>query len=110
MCIASAVQFDTVFLGSDIHLGINTRDDHVDYRRVMSCAPITTDGYILDTVNISSLNYTDTSLDGYEDMRFIPYAYGENTLIGGNVTYAFSNYSWIYSEGWNLLFRSYDLE
>lgn len=94
MCIADAIQFDTGFMNSATHFGINTKDQ-IEYRRVMSCAPITTDGYVTDWVNVTGLNQTDDAdqsvLDGDAWRK---YTYGQSYYFNDNTTFAYSNFTW----------------
>lgn len=111
MCIANAINFDTGFLRSDTHFGINTKKNHVEYRKVMTCAPITTKGYVAGYFNASEMNETAGLGDtAYTDETFLTYSYGQGVFFTDNTTYAFSNYSFDYSVGYWLPFRIYDLE
>lgn len=111
MCIADAVQFDSGFLDSQTHLGINTRDNRIQYRRVMTCAPITTEGYVSGYVNISELNIKPDFAIGIADGdAWLKYSYGQNVVFTDNTTFAFSNLSWDYSQGYWLPYRMFDLE
>lgn len=55
LCIMNAIQFDSGFIDSRTHLGINTRDDSIQYRRVTICTPTSTGGYVSNHVNGTSL-------------------------------------------------------
>lgn len=83
MCIADAVQFDTGFLNSHTHFGINEKETRIEYRRVMTCAPITTDGYVASSyVSLSDLNVSETyGIWAYEDEKFLRYNYGQSAYV-----------------------------
>lgn len=111
MCLTDAIQFDSGYLNSYTHLGINTKHDRVEYRRVMTCAPITTDGYMSGYVNATNLNITDDYASTlYEGDMWLKYAYGQSLLFNDNTTYAYSNFSFDLSQGFWLPYRIYDLE
>lgn len=92
MCVADAIQFDTGFLSSQNHFGINVKDD-IEYRRVMTCAPIKTDGYVTDYVSELDLseNADQVVLEGD---TWLKYTYGGSYYFNDNTTYAYSNFSW----------------
>lgn len=96
ICLTKAIQFDTGYISSFTHLGINTRDDHVEYRRVTTCAPIKTDGYVSGFVNVSDLSVADDYYYNYvphDGEMWQKYAYGQSLAFIDNTTFAFSNYS-----------------
>ena len=96
LCIADAIQFDSGFLNSRDHLGINTQD-HIEYRRVLTCAPITTDGYVSDYVNSTGLNASEDALtqqSTFDGETFLKYNYGQNGYFNDNTTFAYSNFTW----------------
>lgn len=94
MCIADAVEFDTGFMSSRTHFGINTKDDHIEYRRVMTCSPITTEGYT--TGYVKELNISDDAQQiPFESDEWIEYTYGQNSgYFNDNTTFAYGNFSW----------------
>ena len=110
MCLTKAISLDTGFIGSRSHFGINSHTDEIEYRRVMACAPITTEGFVSGYVDSGELAMAAESGGFYEHETFLKYSYGQGTLFTDNTTYAFSNLSWGYSAGWNLPFRIYDIE
>ena len=109
ICIADAVQFDTGFLNSQTHFGINSRDDQVEYRRVMTCAPITTDGHVSDYVDSADLNLT-IDLGFATGETFRKYEYGPGLWFPDNTTFAYSNLSFQYSVGYGDAYEIYKIE
>lgn len=104
ICVAEAVQFDTGFISSRTHFGINFKDDHIEYRRVMTCAPIKTDGYVSSWVNVTdldALSYLDSEF--FQDETFLTYNYGPNIDLFNtnetNATFAYSNLTFSTSFG-----------
>lgn len=94
MCIADDVQFDSGFINSQTHFGINTKDQ-VEYRRVLTCAPIKTDGYVTDWVNNTELNQTaDADQNVYDGDTYLKYQYGQSYAFNDNTTYAYANFTW----------------
>ena len=101
MCTDSAVQFDSGFISSHTHFGINNGRDRVEYRRVLTCAPIQTEGHVSGPVDAAGLNYTyftgfnatDDPFLWFPDEKFTKYAYGQNSLFDDNTTYAYSDYT-----------------
>lgn len=95
MCIAPGISFDSGFLSTRTHLGINTRD-HIEYRRVLTCAPITTEGYVSGYVNVTELdiNYDNAQQNTFEGETWLKYMYGNNYYFNGNTTFAYSNFTW----------------
>ncbi|KAF2120689.1 hypothetical protein BDV96DRAFT_641351 [Lophiotrema nucula] len=46
ICNGTAIEFDSGYLRSDLHLGINTHvEDSISFRKVLSCAPLAADKY-----------------------------------------------------------------
>jgi hypothetical protein len=93
MCVADAIRFDSGFIDSRTHFGINSKEDHVEYRRVTTCAPIKTKGHVSGYVGQDELNYTAGDGGWTEGETFLKYAYGQSGLFGDNTTYAYSNYT-----------------
>lgn len=103
MCVTDAIQFDTGFMSTSFHYGIDTKEDHIEYRRVMTCAPITTEGYVSGYFNSSDMGFAVDSatykpLDGE---TFLKYTYGPSGFFSDNTTYAYSNFSFPELVGWN---------
>lgn len=115
MCTDGTVQFDTGFLDSRLHFGMNSRDDdRVQYRRVMTCAPVTTTGYVSnDYVNGSGLNQTelgDFETSGYQAAKFLKYSYGQSVLFDANTTYAYNDDSFDLDAGYWVSDQEFHLE
>jgi hypothetical protein len=112
MCIADAIEFDTGFLNSNTHFGINTdKHDSIEYRRVMTCAPIATNGFVSEWVNATELNYVPgLGVQPVESETFLKYGYGQGIPFEDNTTFAYSNLSFVASVGWNYPFEIYKLE
>jgi hypothetical protein len=111
MCLVDAMRFDTGFLDSSHHFGIGSKHDHIAYRRVMTCAPITTEGHVSGYVTASRLNFVPGLGNvPYEGETFRKYAYGQSFIFEDNSTFAFSNLSWGVSPGYNYPFEIYHLE
>lgn len=109
MCLTEAIQFDSGFLNSYTHFGVNERHDRVEYRRIMTCAPITTEGHVSGYVD--TLNYTEGyGTAPFEDETFLKYSYGQSVLFNDNTTFAYSNLSWGVSVGYFFPFKIYELE
>lgn len=71
------IKLDTGYLDSNDHLGINApQDERILFRTVMSCAPLSTEGYSRNTTS------------GTED--YTAYIYG-NKMSGQNYTYEVKN-------------------
>lgn len=95
-----AIQFDTGFLSSHTHLGINARQDRVEYRSVTTCAPIITDGYVSDYVNDSQMTVGPDSYWTRPGETWLKYAYGQNFFnFNDSTTYAYTDDIWAYSAG-----------
>ena len=109
MCIADAVQFDTGFVNSQTHFGINSKDNQVEYRRVMTCAPITTEGYVSGYVDAAHLNASE-DIGPAEGETFRKYAYGQSLVYADNTTFAYSNLSFQYSIDYGASYEIYKIE
>jgi hypothetical protein len=78
---------------------------------MMTCAPITTKGFVLDWVNATGLNYVpELGAKPVEGETFLKYAYGQSIMFEDNTTYAYSNLSFIVSVAWNHPVDIYKLE
>jgi hypothetical protein len=111
MCIADAIQFDTGFLDSRAHFGINTKTDNIEYRRVMTCAPVTTDGYVSPYVDFADLNSTDDAgWISHPSERYLKYSSGLDSLFNDNTTFAWAEYTWDISFGFWSEIAIYKLE
>lgn len=99
MCIAPAISFDSGFLSTRTHLGVNTRDS-IEYRRVTTCAPIATEGYVSDYVDVTGLNLSeDATQVTFEGETWLKYMYGNTYYFKDNTTFAYSNFTWGASYG-----------
>lgn len=115
ICIADSIRVDTGFIDSRNHFGINTGNDRVEYRRIATCAPITTEGYATGWVNESGLNLWESGSGFifFEDQTWQVYSYGpgenfNDTLT--NATFAFSNLTFSGSIGTLVPWRIFDME
>lgn len=107
MCIADAIQFDTGFLNSRTHLGINTRHEHIEYRRVMTCAPITTENHVSGYVDANETG-AYAGIKTWEDETFLKFFYGQciNYNNNDNTTFVYSNLSFGTEGGSNFQYVS----
>lgn len=111
MCTGEAIQFDTGFLSTQNHLGTNTKDESIEYRRVTSCAPIKTDGYVTDYVDELDLTeYAKVDHNPIEGESWLKYTYGQSYYFNDNTTFAYSNFTWGASYGTSAIFDIYKLE
>ena len=87
LCLTQAIQTDTGFIDSAVHLGINARaEDRVLYRRTTSCAVLSTDGYVETIPGEYEAAYPYDHTTGF--------FYGPNYLDGEAYTESFSNYTY----------------
>ncbi|KPI44889.1 uncharacterized protein AB675_2328 [Cyphellophora attinorum] len=101
LCIADAIQFDSGFINSHTHLGINAgSEDRIEYRRVTTCAPITTEGHVSNWVNATEAGFTIDDGGWMDGETLLKYAYGQNYLFSNNTTFAYSNYTWGFLVGY----------
>jgi hypothetical protein len=87
-----AVEFDTGLLDSRDDLGVNSKQiDRIQYRKVTTCSPITSDGYVntgVSTLKGRAYNYTAAFYGINNDMP------SSMSIFGGipNATYVHSDY------------------
>lgn len=110
LCTADAIQFDSGFINSRTHFGINTRVDDIEYRRVVTCAPITTEGYVSGWVNDSTFAPDILNDLGYVGEIFLRYTYGQNNMFSDNTTFAYNKLSWSSSLGSGIVPSLYQLK
>lgn len=95
----TAVRFDTGYLNSHLDLGINSSpENRISYRRVMECAPITTNGFTSGWENASDTSRPvgqGTAIPNPGEM-FVNYYYGRNRYYNSSATFIYSNYSFVY--------------
>lgn len=96
MCIRDqAVHFDTGYMDSHDHFGINAPPHHrIQTRQLFQCAPIITKGF--ESGNLT-MGETDAPLNDFLEgtsntsTRYIQYFYGPNAYEGTNATFPYSN-------------------
>ena len=88
LCLTEAVEIDTGFIDSAIHLGINAKPgDRVWYRKTISCAVLSSDSlYAANEVG------PDPNNTAYPDQDEILFYYGPDNQ-GDDFTIGFSNYT-----------------
>lgn len=96
MCIEDfAVRFDTGYIDSSNHLGINAPEAHrVQLRQVLECAPITTNGFqsgLLLQNETSTPSQDFDPLAAADHVGYIEYRYGPNVAVGSNASFTYSN-------------------
>ncbi|KAK5996766.1 hypothetical protein PT974_02107 [Cladobotryum mycophilum] len=93
MCAGDvAVQFDIGLMDSLLHLGINAGPDRrAQYRRTMSCAPITTNNYVSTWLNAGAVgaNLPEYSPTKDSVKKFLTLSYGPNLSSGREQTVIF---------------------
>lgn len=99
MCLnasSKAIQLDTRFIDSHSDLGINApKDNRITYRRVMTCAPVETEGFTSSTVGPR----TDVSVSDINNtyLNYGPQLAGDH--VATNFTYTYSNWTIIANDG-----------
>ena len=83
----TSVRFDTGKVDSHMTMGINSpATDRIAFRRVLECAPITTQGFVSDWLNHSSpLLKLIGDDDGDSGEQFLAFYYGPSILIPAEV-------------------------
>lgn len=111
MCINNTVlELDTGYTNSHLDLGINSHpENRILYRRVMTCAPVKTDGFvdgpILRTAN-DTLGWFPVA-PGETDWAF---NYGHSIISNFSAAYEYRNASFSSSAGYNSQLAPYVLE
>ncbi|KAH7130676.1 hypothetical protein B0J11DRAFT_504435 [Dendryphion nanum] len=91
-CNGTAITFDTGYLRSDEHLGINTSPENaLSVRKILTCAPIAgeryTDGWLPIPAQLAATTFYDA------DAQWKPYAFGLSARLSGS--FMIRNYTFI---------------
>ena len=92
----TSVHFNTGYLNSHSHFGINApASDRIEYRKTMSCAPLTTKGYVEGPEDAAQWGFYWWYNDGENigDPLILKYYYGESLFDRTNYTIVMSNNS-----------------
>jgi hypothetical protein len=93
----TSVRFDSGFLDTAVHLGINApKKDRLYMRNVVECSPLTRDGYISNWHDMNNTKFAPGHLDGdvlvtSPDERWIEFFYGPFDGFGLNATFMYSD-------------------
>jgi hypothetical protein len=112
MCLnKTVVQFDSGFINSNAHFGINSYKETVEYRRVMTCAPIATNGFVSNWTNVTELSLAPGFGAAFEGEMFLTFHYGTGIYVfNDSTTFAISNYAFDSPRGEGFSPITYSLE
>jgi hypothetical protein len=112
MCLNNTVvQFDSGFINSNTYLGINSYSKQVEYHRVMTCAPITTDGFVSNWTNGTDLVVAPGWGGVFEGEKCLTFHYRMDIAeFNDSTTFAFRGYAYDPPQGDNPAISSYSLE
>ncbi|KAI9880533.1 MAG: hypothetical protein M1830_002573 [Pleopsidium flavum] len=93
---SKAIQLGTSFINSHTDLGINApKDNHITYRRVITCASVETEGFTSSTVGSSPNVFVSDKNNTF--LHYGPQLSGRN--VATNFTHAYSNWTTIANDG-----------
>ncbi|KAF2249670.1 hypothetical protein BU26DRAFT_504125 [Trematosphaeria pertusa] len=87
---------DTGLLDSNLDLGINSpKEDRIQYRRKMTCSPLTTEGFVEGPLEAGSRSNLTTP-NPWMNISIWNYNYGKLTYANED---NFTNATWVYDDG-----------